>query len=367
MRLPRVFILAVVFLSAHVAWGINAQDLIKSLNQETGQKQTEAAIRLADFKYPEVVAALADKLADPKTDVTVRATCATSLGRLGDPSTLPLLRSLAAKEDERTVVRTSCIMSIAVLKGSDAIPELVQMLKVEKNPMVRSAVEAVLARLPDKTRVALAVSPLLQDDTAAPSAIRILGAIGDPAVIPPLSKLLDSPKASVRQAAVRALGDLKNPNAVPPLLAFYPKGNEAEKVQILAALANHPHPAAVKLMTDELENPKTYAPLRQRAALSLGALAAPSAVTTLVRIMRDPAEQEGLRLTCVHALGNFSDRDDDAIVGLIDALSDKSLADAAAISLSRVTRVYLGTSSEKWTEWYQRWLKERGRDTRLGH
>jgi len=354
MLLRRLFLLAAACLWAPLAWGVTAQDLINDLNNQTGQKQIEAAIRLSGYPSPEVVTALSARLADVKTDLTVRAACATSLGKLGDPSALPLLRSFAAKGDEKTLVRTSSIMSIAMLQGSDATPELVQMLKTEKTPMVQSAIEGVLARLPDKTRIALAVSPLLQDDLAGPSAIRILGVIGDPAVIPPLSKLLDSSKASVRQATIRALGDLKSPSVVPPLLAFYPKGNDAEKVQILSALASHSSPDVIKLMTSELENPKTYAALRQRSALSLGALVARPALPTLVRVMRDPAEQDGLRMTCAQALGYFSDRDDDAVTALIDALSDKAITDAAAVSLSRITHVYLGTSKDKWAEWYQR-------------
>jgi HEAT repeat protein len=360
MLLRRLSFLSAACLWASLAWGAAApQDLIKDLNQETGQKQIEAAIRLADFNAPEVVAALADRLSDPRTDVTVRAACATSLGKLHDPSALALLRSLAVKQDEKTVVRTSSIVAMAMIRQDDVIPDLVEMLKAANPPLVQSAIEAVFAQLRDKTRVALAVSPLLQNDTAAPSAIRVLGSLGDPAVIAPLSKLLDSPKATVRQAVIRALGDLRFPDAVPPLLAFYPKGNDAEKVQILSALANHPHPDAVKLLTSELQNPKTFAPLRQRSALSLGNLGARSAVKTLVAVMSDPAEQEGLRTTCAQALGNFTDRDDEAIDGLISVLSDKALADTAAVALSRITHLYLGVSKGKWTEWHQRWIKER--------
>jgi len=367
MVLKRMFILAAFVFWAGAVWAVNAQDLLNDLNKETGQKQLEAALRLADFRSPEVVSALAAKLDDVKTDVTVRAACASSLGKLGDASTYPMLQALAKKQEEKTVVRNSCIVAITMMKGPDAIPELVEMLKVEKNPLAQRVIEEILSRMKDTQRVALAVSPLLQDETAAPSAIRVLGAVGGSAVITPLSKQLASPKASVRQAVIRALGEIQDPNAVPPLLEFYPKGNEAEKVQILSAFANHPHPGAVKLMIDELENPKTYAPLRQRSALALGTVVARPAIKTLVRVMLDTAEQTGLRLACAEALGNFGDHDDDAITGLIGVLSDKRIAETAAISLSRITHSYQGTSKEKWTEWFQKWVQERDRRERVGH
>jgi HEAT repeat protein len=367
MVLRRVLVLAAVCLWGGVVWGVNAQDLLDDLNKATGQKQIEAALRLADFNYPEVVTALSARLDDAKTDVTVRAACAGSLGKLNDPSTCPMIEALARKPEEKTIVRTACIRAMAVMKAGDAIPELVEMVKAEKNPMVQRTIEEALAGMKDAQRVALAVSPLLQDELAAPSAIRVLGVVGGPAVIVPLSLQLTSPKASIRQAVIRALGEIGHPDAVPPLLDFYPKGNEAEKVQILSALANHPHPLAVKLMTEELENPKTYAPLRQRSALTLGNLVARPAVKTLVKIMLNTAEPTGLRLTCAQALGNFGDHDDEAIAGLIGALADKRIADTAAVSLSRVTKCYHGTSKEKWTEWFQKWLQERDREEHIGH
>lgn len=355
-------------LSCAVAYGFNAQDLLEDLNTQVGHKQLAAALRLGDFtKYPEVVSALAEKLDDTNIDVTVRAACAKSLGKSTDLSVYPMLQTLAKKEDEKAIVRRACAQSMGAIKGSEAVDDLVAMLKVEKNMLVRSGIEETLTDMKDSQLVAVAVSRLLKDDVAAPSAIRVLGSVGGPGVIDLLAKELENEKASIRLAVIRAIGGIIHPRAAPPLLAFYPKANDAEKVQILSAFGKHPHPDVVKLLMSELENQKTFPAIRRSSALVLGHLVARPAIRLLVKVMLDTTEQRGLRLTCAQALGKFGDRDDYAIAGLIGVLADRKIADTAAISLSRITRRYFGTSKERWTEWFQKWRQTRDRRGRGGH
>jgi HEAT repeat protein len=355
-------VLVVLFFAASV-WAFNAQDLLDDLKNQTGQKQLDAALRLGDYtQYPDVVTALSAKLDDANADVILRAACAGSLGKCTDKSVYPMLKTLANKADEKAVVRKSCVEAMAGVKRAEAIGDLVEMLKTEQNLLVKMGVEVTLAKMNEPERVAIAVSPLLKDENAAPAAIRVLGSVGGPSVIGPLAKELDSPKAGIRLAVIRALGSIAHPNSVPPLLAFYPKANDAEKVQILSAFSSQPHAGALKLMMGELENPKTYPAIRRSAALSLGNVVAKPAINLLVKITLDTTEDEGLRLTCVQALGKFGDHDDYAIAGLIGALADKKLAEAASISLSRITRRYFGTSKEKWTDWFQEWRQVRDRN-----
>jgi len=356
-----------VLVLAGTAWGYSAEELIEQLDTKTGQKQLEAAWRLGDFNFPEVVGALAAKLDDAQTDVTVRAACATSLGKLNDVSTYPQIETLAKKEDEKALVRASCVKAMATMKQGEVIGELAQMMKVEKSRLVLKAIEGALAEMQDKNQVAVAVTPLLTDEAAAPAAIRVLGQVGGPGVIAPLATQLTSPKASVRLAVIKALGGIRNPDVVPHLIQYYPKANDAEKGQMLSVLANHPHPEALRLLVSELTNTQTFPALRRRSALTLGDLVARPAIPVLVKIMLNTTEQAGLRLTCAQALGKFSDRDDEAIAGLIGVLADKKIADTAAISLSRVTKRFFGTDRKKWEEWFQEHRRTRGQQKRVGH
>ena len=356
-----------VLLAAGAVHGFNAEDLIKNLNTARGQRQLEAALRLGDFNYPEVITALSAKLDDAATDATVRAGCARSLAKLNSPSTYPMIESLAKKSEEKAVVRTACLQSMAAIKGEDAIPTLVEMLKTEKNLLVRRMVEMVLGGMADTQRVSIAITPLLKDEAAAPSAIVVLGVVGGPGVIAPLAKQLDSPKARIRWAVIRAIGGIPHPDSVPPLLAFYRKANDAEKSQILAVFGQHPHPDVVELLISELQNRKTFAALRRRSALTLGTLKAPTAVKPLVTVMLDTTQQTGLRMTCAQSLGQFSDREDYAIAGLIGALADKGIAETASLSLARVTKRYFGTDKDKWLAWFEKRRNQRNRSPNVGH
>ena len=201
-----------------------------------------------------------------------------------------------------------------------------------------------------------------------PSAIRVLGMVGGPAVVAPLAKKLDEGKLTSHRAVIEALGNIRHPDAAAALVKFYPKANDAEKVDIFRALSTHPHPAAIELMTGQLRDVKVYPAVRRRAALSLGNLRATAAIPALSKALLNTTEDENLRLTCVQALGNFSDRDDAAIAALIGALADKKMADEASLALNRVTHRYFGADKEKWTEWFQQWVQTRDTGgTGVGH
>ena len=361
-------VLAACLLLCSAAHGFNAEDLIKDLKEGTGEKQLAAAMRLVDFvKYPEVIAALEAKLGDAAGDAVVRSNCAQSLARSEDASVYPMLLTLAKKEAEKPIVRASCAASIAVAKPDLALSELVAMLKTEKSALVRAQIEASLGRMPDPQRVVVAVSPLLKEPDAEASAIRVLGVVGGAAVIPPLAKQLTEGKASSRRAVIQALGSIRRPESAAALVQFYPKANDAEKVDILGMLSVHPHPEAVALMISEMDNLKAFPAVRRRAALSLGNLRAPQGIAPLVKVLLNTAESEGMRITCAQSLSNFTDRDDAAIAGLIGALADKKIAEEASLALARMTRRYFGADKDKWTQWFQQWREERDRPQRVGH
>ena len=187
------------------------------------------------------------------------------------------------------------------------------------------------------------------------------------AVIPPLAKQLGEGNGVSRRAVIQALGSIRQPESAVVLIQFYPKANDAEKVDILAVLSVHPHPDAVTLMVNEMMNPKTFPAVRRRAALSLGTLRAQPGIAPLVKVLLNTGEAQGLRITCAQALSNFTDRDDMAVAGLIGALADKALAEEVSLALTRMTRRYFGTDKEKWAQWFQQYREERDRPARVAH
>ena len=184
-------------------------------------------------------------------------------------------------------------------------------------------------------------------------AIAVLGMVGGSSVIEPLAKELENENSRIRRAAIETLGRIADPKVVPTLIAYFPKADEAEKGMVLTALSHHFHPDVVKLMLSLLADVETYSALRLKSALGLGNLRAREAVRLLVGIMLNTAEPTGLRLTCVSALGKFSKDEDYAIAGLIGALADERLAEAASMALSRITRRYLGADKARWEKWFR--------------
>ncbi len=339
MRFRIAAVSVVAVLAGAAAWGYTAEDLVKDLNgaNSTPDKQLAAAMRLKDFvQFPEVVTALSAKLDDAGGDAVLRANCAMSLGYSKDPSVFPMVRALAKKPEEKPIVRAGCVVAMALIRGEEVIGEFIEMLKTEKSGIVRSQIEDSLMKMQDAQKVVVAVGPLLKEPDAEASAIRVLGAVGGPAVIAPLAKQLDQGRASSRRAVIRALGSIRAPDSAKALVAFYPKANDAEKVEILGVLSIHPHPSAIALMIAELGNLKTYPAVRRRAAMSLGALKATDGIRPLVKVLLNTAEADGLRITCAQALGDFSDRDDQAIAGLIGSLPDKKVAEESALALNRI-------------------------------
>jgi HEAT repeat protein len=360
-------VLALVAVAAP-AFAISAEELLKDLNEGTAERKLSAAMKLADFaQFPEVASALAARLQDPAQDTVLRSRCASSLGRAQDPAVYPLVSTLAKTSTEKPIVRSACIVSMVQLKGEDAIPELIEMLRTEKSNAVRAQIESVLSNAPRPEIVAAAVTPLLKDPDAEASAIRVLGATGGPGVIAPLTRQLTEGKASTRRAVISALASTRRPEAAKALVEFYPKASDAEKVDILAVLSGFPEPGVVDLMIRELSTPKTFAPLRVRAALSLGILRAKDGIMPLRVVLLDLTEPDGLRLTCATALGNFSNRDDDAVLGLIGALADKKIAQSASLALSRITNQYFGVDQAKWKTWFDNWVATRDQPKAIGH
>jgi HEAT repeat protein len=247
---------------------------------------------------------------------------------------------------------------MASIKGTESIDSLITLLKAEKSPVVKEALIQALGSIQDR-KVSAAVAPLLKDDATAPLAIRVLGSLGDPSAIPTLAAELKADRPTVRQAVIKTLGEIDSADAVPPLLDCYPSANDAEKVLIIASLNRHGDPRSFPLLIRELQDPKVYPAVRRRAALALGSMVAQEAIEPLVKIILNTAEDNGLRLTCIQALANYSERDDYAIAGLIGVMADKRMAEPAALALSRITRRYFGTDKTKWENWFHQWRQER--------
>jgi HEAT repeat protein len=135
---------------------------------------------------PSIVPVLTEVLRNPNDDG--RHLAAKALGQIGDPGAAPAL--LAALEDEKSSVRCAAAESLGSLKIAAAVPALVTMLD-EDGREARQAAARALGEIGDPTAVPALIQALADHERSVSSAAVVaLGRIGDPSPIPELRPLL---------------------------------------------------------------------------------------------------------------------------------------------------------------------------------
>lgn len=159
------------------------------------------------------------------------------------------------------------------LAGQLAVPMLARTAHAEEHYM-RTTPLQIMAELGPAAKAAMPdVLPLLQDPLTSAYAVRALGEMGDPGVLPHLRPLLTDRETELRAAAAQALGLLADEQSRPALEARLNDPNEVMDVRVNAAfglLCLGAHPAAQSFL-DEREakhdyHEPTLARLKERLA-----------------------------------------------------------------------------------------------------
>ena len=133
-------------------------------------------------------------------------------------------------------------------------------------------------------------------------AAELLGAVGEPAAVPELERLLSDRDPDVRAAGARALGKLGGAEAVPALLASL-EGRRSVPAGIVTMALLHIGPAACEPLHEGLAEDYTT-DVRAIAAELLGRLGALGASDDLARVLRaDPSD--AVRAAAARALGRI--------------------------------------------------------------
>ena len=227
-----------------------------------------------------------------------------ALGRLGDPRAANVLIGILDRYRDYDSSGASSLVNRTVtalgrLGAVRAIPHLIAQLYDTTTRRDVASVTGALKRLGGTVAVEVMVEELELVGSNYRERIRaadVLGALEDPAAVPPLIGALEDEEPNLRVSAARALGLLRDQRAFEPL---------------------------VNLLDDE------SAPVRRSAVTSLGRLGdtgdalvagAPeelSAVTALIRALED--EEPTVRVSAVRALGGLCDlRAYEPIVNLLD-------------------------------------------------
>lgn len=321
----------------------------------------------------------------------VRAAIATTLGKLGDEESAPLLRKLSQSDDRQLAWAAYVALAACTRERADVERILADARKEESRSV------AALRELRDPS-LASALYPVLRDPSApnqvVHAAINVLGRMAEPASAVPLLDVIERDERSwARQAAAQALVSVVEPEHVPRLEKLVMNGQRLVQDAYLAAdrrqhwrslkrLIAQGHRDAVALVYRVASNahvsdePLALAALAakdlsmRRAGIDiLGALGTKNAEKILCGELKNDANHFTLRVDAARGLGRNGT--DGAIVCLIEAMEIEQRApqphrrryhgnntwEECIRSLRRITGENLGEDPKAWRTWHRGGLK----------
>ncbi len=211
----------------------------------------EAALALGRLEAYESIPVLMELIKDPNDQVRVSAIA--SLSRLGGTRTLPACAILL--KDSNPLVAAAAARCVAMLAGRDwdlassTGKRLAQMLRLDAEPMVASAVAAALGSIGVKGNrkgfIRLMRLTLHKEAECRAAAAHALGRLGSDTwrqSIPAIKRLLErDPSTQVRLAAAMGSAKMGLRDLFPVIRGIYERrkkdGDEAEKFKAALALA----------------------------------------------------------------------------------------------------------------------------------
>jgi HEAT repeat protein len=178
------------------------------------------------------------------------------------------------KSSPNPAVRRTAIYLLREFGGTDALPDLTELLDDTEPQVQREAVRAIMNIGNDRAFRVLEQALVTGSETSREAIMRSLGAVRDERAAPLFAYILShvdhrGPLASIYVRALEALGSLKDPEGIPSLrTALYrgewwaPRRTAALRRVAAGALARIGTPEAIAV----LEEAATRAPRRVRAA-----------------------------------------------------------------------------------------------------
>jgi HEAT repeat protein len=190
----------------------------RSVTKTNPEERATALRLLGEMRDPQALPILFDALGDLQP--SVRGSAAAALGDLGKEEARPRLQRML--QDKIPAVRTSAAISLGELGDQAAVPILKAALD-DSNPVVQAAIASALLRLHEPIGTVVPIIRRLsqqQDPGVRAAAGKALGradGANAEAAVELLNVLLEDPIPRPRIAAVRSLGHIGSP-AVLPLL-----------------------------------------------------------------------------------------------------------------------------------------------------
>ena len=269
---------------------------------------------------------------------TVRSRAALALGKIGEPKAIqPLIHALEDPEDE---VRIAACLALGFFKDPSTFDDITNVLLDDPKIEVRQAA----ARALGNTGLAAALPYLMEAlhdsywwyerEYAASDLLLAIEKMGVAAVSPLIEALRDK-EGTVRKFAAILLGKLGDPRAIEPLsMALYDLHHEVGKVSA-DSLAQF-GVAALDVLVEALSHPEMW--IRIHSITALSKINDGRVIPILLEMLNDPERE--VKKQVIEALGSLRDpRAFPALQEIVSNRADRELHTLAKQALENLARL----------------------------
>jgi len=167
-----------------------------------------------------------------------------------------------------------------------------------------------------------------QDEEILCDACRVLGELGDPAALEPLTLLLEGTR-NTSSAAMRAISQLDDPRVPAILLPRLPNASSYVTIEVAGTLR---HPDCIPAICELAKSGDDWT--QERACDTLGLIGDVRGLPTLLALAGDEREDDLTRASAIEALGRIGDRR--AVSLLAASMKAKHLYGDCIVALGRI-------------------------------
>ncbi len=305
--------------------------LIKALKNDDPGIRGGAARLLGEIEAEEAVIPLGELLGDPKTWVTRSAVF--SLGKIGSPAALPLLKKALGHFDPK--VQEAALIGLDELQDQSVMPEIAALMVSSNDQYIRWQAMLVLQSMKEGSEIT-ALLAVLNDPKATGESRRnaaaILGELKVASAVPDLLKAVDAKDAGLRWRAIEALGKIGAQQARPAIEAKLADPDRDVQMFAIGALgrlgSEESLPALQKMLSS------TSADVRKNTIRSLGRIGGTEAAKAIRGTLSD--RDMYVRVMAVETLVDLNDTGAAEEIKLLASDQSPSVRSSVMYALGRL-------------------------------
>jgi HEAT repeat protein len=268
---------------------------------------------------------------------TVRARAALALGRIGDREAIPAL--LNTLKDLESDVRIAACLGLGMFKDPSTFDEIANLLLDDPKIEVRQAAAKALGTTKNPAAIPFLMEALrdsywwYERETAAGDLLTAIENMGAAAIEPLIDALRDR-EGAVRKYAAILLGRIGDPRAIEPLsMALYDLHHDVGKASAEALVRFGA--ASFEVLVEALEHPEMW--IRIHSVDVLPKIEEPRVALVLLEMLKDPERE--VKKHVIEAMGQLGDpRTLPALQEVAANRADRELHALAKAALEKMRR-----------------------------